>query len=92
MLLQDTTASMSIPGCSKNSTAILPLSANAIVDPVVVNNFITHVLRLNESPERAFISVPDENIRASHGPPRGILLGQDDKYATQGRRNVYGLL
>jgi len=29
---------------------------------VVVNNFITQVLRLNESPERAFISVPDENI------------------------------
>lgn len=40
---------------------------------VVVNNFITWVLRLNESPERAFISVPDENIRALHGPPRGHI-------------------
>jgi len=77
----------------KNLTAIFLLSTNVVLDrTVVVNNFITWVLCLNESPERAFISVPDENIRASHGPPRGILLGQDDKYATQGRRNVYGLL
>lgn len=62
---------------------------------VVVNNFITWVLRLNESPERAHSSlyVPDENIRASHGPLRAAYYS-DRMINTRrgGRRNVYGLL
>lgn len=44
-----------------------PLSTNVELDRiVVVNNFITWILCLNESPERAFISVPDENILYVH--------------------------
>jgi len=65
---------MSIPShCKKLNRDSLFHCALYPIYTVVVNNFITWVLRLNESPERAFISVPDENIRASHGPPRGHI-------------------